>query len=146
VVGVPRTIDGDVRRWIRRSGVATHYRWERYTTDGARRAHHAPSMGKIYDVWGAGNSPCTNDKRKTRHMERGGLTMHYRWQKNTTDGARRAHHALSMAENTTDGARQTHHAPTIREKHDRWGTGRSPCTNDKRKTRRMGRGDLTTGR
>src|SRR5699024_1453430 len=56
-------------------------------------------------------------------MRRGGLAMHHRWEKNTTDGAW--------------GDR---HAPSMREKYDGWGVGGSPRNSDERKIGRMGRG------
>src|SRR5699024_11773142 len=84
VVGVPRTIDGEVRRWMRRGGLATHHRRENNTTGGARQTHHALSMAEKHDRWGAADSPRTIDERIIRRVGRGEIAMQHRWEINTT--------------------------------------------------------------
>src|SRR5699024_12317786 len=99
VVGVPRTIDGEVRRWMRRGGLATHHRRENNTTGGARQTHHALSMAEKHDRGGAADSPCTIDERKIRRVGRGGIATHHRRESNTTGGAQGGRRAPSKGAN-----------------------------------------------
>src|SRR5699024_11476698 len=92
-LGLPRTIDGDVRRWMRRGGLATHYRWENNT------------MGRAW-----GGSPRNIDGRIILQVGGGESAMHHRREEDATDragGGRRERKTQST------GARL--HAPTPRD-------------------------------
>src|SRR5699024_11420830 len=66
VGGSPCTIDGRIRRQVRRGRLTTHHRREKNTTGEACGIGHASSKREKYDEWGAG----THNRKITATSQR----------------------------------------------------------------------------